>query len=812
MPFRPGCARLRYVAVFGVLTASFCAHRASVRAADVVVTPAVVRFDRPESNQQLLVSSKAADGRTIDATREARYRSVDPSIARVDDLGLVEPLRDGRTTIQVEHAGASFSIPVEIAGVDRPQPISFPRDVTPILSKTGCNTGGCHGKAEGQNGFKLSVFGFDPTGDFAAITQEARGRRVFLPAAERSLLLLKATAELPHGGGQRLTTSDLRYRRLRRWIAEGGQYVTTDAPQIVRIEVEPQEQVLLARENRQLRVWAIDEAGVRRCVTTEAEYESNAAVIAGVDGRGFVQAGAVPGEAAILARYLGQLAICRVTIPRPGVKVVRPPEVNFIDRLAWDKLQRLGIPPSELCDDATFIRRATLDVCGMLPTSDEARAFLADKSPDKRARWIDALLTRPEYVDYWTMRFSDLLRVDRQKIQPEGAVAVTRWLRRQFAENRPYDALVRELVTAKGPATAEGAAAYFKAVDTPELMARYVSQAFLGVRIECAQCHHHPSDRWGQDDYFAMAALFSGVVKKKLPGGGETIAVALAKEVKHPRTGEVIAPKPLGGELVSFLPHEDRRVHLARWMTADDNPYFAPLIANRLFANYFGRGLVEQIDDLRTTNPATNEPLLRALADHMRAVRYDLKEFTRTLLNSRLYQLSSATVPDNIDDRQNFSHALQKTVPAEVLLDAVGQATGVPEHFEGWPAGYRAVQIWDNKLPLYFFRIFGRPVRASVCECERSGEPSVAQALHLMNSPEIAAKIQAHDGVAAKLAASDNSSEQVIDELFLRVLTRYPRLDEKALLSSTFAADDRRRAIEDLLWALINSKEFIYSH
>jgi hypothetical protein len=794
-----------------VLVCFFAA--APLFAAVPVVTPSKVNFDRPESNQQLLVSVTRPDGRVVDRTRIAKYRSADESIAVVDELGLVEPLRDGRTAIVVEHDGARIEVPVEVAGVDRPTPISFPRDIVPILSKTGCNTGGCHGKAEGQNGFKLSVFGYDPHGDFAALTQEGRGRRVFTAAPDRSLVLLKATAAEPHGGGQRMTADDLRYRRLRRWIQEGAQYLTTDAPQVVRIEVEPREQILLAGENRQLRVWAVDEAGVRRCVTTEAEYESNAAIIAGVDDRGFVQAGDVPGEAAVLARYLGHLAICRVTIPRPGIKVTRPPEANFIDRLAWDKLERLGIPPSEPCDDATFLRRTTLDVCGTLPTAAEARAFLADNSPDKRAKLVDALLARPEYADYWTLRFSDLLRVDRQKIQPEGAVAITRWLRRQFVENRPYDALVRELLVAKGPTTAEGPAAYFRAVDTPELMARYTSQAFLGVRIECAQCHHHPSDRWGQDDYFSMAAMFSGVVKKKLPGGDETIAPGLAKDLKHPRTGELIVARPLGGEAVEFQPYEDRRVYLARWMTAEDNPYFARLIANRLFAHYFGRGIVEQVDDLRTTNPPSNDALLAALADHMREVRYDLKAFTRTLLASRLYQLSSATTPDNVDDTQNFSHASHKALPAEVLLDAVGQVTGVPEQFDGWPAGVRAVQIWDNKFPSYFFRIFGRPVRASVCECERSNEPSIAQALHLMNSPELGTKIQAHDGTAARLAASSLSSAEVLDELFLIALARYPRDDEKAAILPTLSeSKDRRRATEDVLWALLNSKEFLYNH
>ena len=598
-----------------------------------------------------------------------------------------------------------------------------------------------------------------------------------------------------------------------RWIAEGGRYVTDSSPDVVRIEVEPSEQILLADGTQQLRVWAIDAAGVRRCVTTEAEYESNAATIAGVDGRGFVQASDIPGEAAVLARYLGHVTVCRVTIPRPGVKVVRPREVNFIDRLAWDKLQRLGIEPSVPCDDATFLRRAFIDVIGTLPTADESRAFLADKSADKRAKLVDHLLSRPEYADYWTMRFSDLLRVDQTKITPAGAVAITRWLHRQFSENRPYDTMVREIVTAKGNVKSEGPAAYYKALDTAELQARAVSQTFLGVRIECAQCHHHPSDRWGQEDYFAMAGLFSGVTRKKLADGGEAVVPGQGKDQKHPRTSALIPARALGAEPVEFGAYDDRRVYLANWMTADSNPFFATMIANRLWAHYFGRGLVEQIDDLRLTNPATNEPLLAELAQHMRTQKYDLKAFTRTLLASQLYQLSSVTNPSNASDDQNFSHAAHKAMPAEVLLDAIAQTTGVAESFQGWPSGYRAIQVWDNKLPSYFFRIFGRPIRATVCECERSNEPSIAQALHLMNSPEIMEKIRAREGTVARLVRELPQNEKLIDEMYLRTLARVPSDSERTQMLVAFAdGRDRRLAAEDVFWALLNSKEFLYNH
>lgn len=787
-------------------------------AAALDVRPLQVLLDDPQSCQQLLVSAAADGGRTVDVTRSARYESADPAVALIDERGLVRPVQDGTTRLIVTHGDQRCEVPVTVAGVERPQPILFARDIVPILSKAGCNSGGCHGKAEGQNGFKLSVFGFDPPADHDALTKQGRGRRVFLPSPERSLLLLKATAQEPHGGGRRIEPGSLRYERLYRWIAEGARLAPAgsdvpERPELVRIEVDPAERSLLAGEGQQLGVWAVDAAGNRSCVTSEAEYESNATPIAGVDPRGYVQAASTAGEAAVLVRYLGHVAVSHITIPRPGIQFPRPPEANFIDRLAWDKLQRLGIEPSGLCDDAMFLRRAFLDVIGTLPTADEARAFLADSASDKRARLVDRLLERPEYADYWTMRFSDLLRVDQLKISPAGALAMTRWLHQQFAENRPYDSLVRELLTARGNLTAEGPAAFYKAMDKPEVLARGISQVFLGVRIECAQCHHHPSDRWGQDDYAAMAGLFTGITHKRMPGGGESLVPVRATDLPHPRTGVKVPAHPLGADPEAFATLDDRRGLLADWMLADANPYFATMIANRLWAHYFGRGLVEPIDDLRTTNPATNPALLAALAAHLRELKYDLKAFTRALLASRLYQLAAETTASNADDEQNFSHAANKPLPAEVLLDAISQATGVPEEFDGWPASYRAIQIWDNKLPLYFFRVFGRPTRASVCECERSNEPSIAQALHLMNSAEVSAKIRARQGRAARLAASDASPRQIADELFLTALGRPPRPTEQAVVLESFSPGaTRREAAEDLLWALLNTKEFLYNH
>ncbi len=800
----------------GLTLALACVATGKSLLAEIVVSPTSVMLDRPESSQQLLVSVAQADRMTIDVSRAATYEVAQPEIAVIEPTGLVHPLRDGQTEIIIRHDGKEVRVPLEVRHFGTPEPVSFHNEIVPLLTKARCNNGGCHGKAEGQNGFKLSIFGFDAAADFAAIVKEGRGRRVFVTAPDHSLLLRKGAAEIPHGGGRKIEPDSYQSARLERWIAEGAGFddLASQSNRIVAIEVEPLQQSLLAGGAQQLRVTAIDSAGNRRCVTAEAEYESNAASIADVNQRGLVEASDIPGEAAILVRYLGHVAVSRITLPRPDVEFQRPPEANFIDRLVWDKLQRLGIAPGEVADDATLLRRVYLDTIGTLPTSAEVREFLADNASDKRTRLIDRLLERDEYVDYWTMRWLDILRADQLQISPQGTVAMQQWLRRQFRENRPFDEFARELLTVQGSTTAEGPASFYKILNKPDEASRAISQLLLGVRIECAQCHHHPSERWSQADYVGLAGFFTGVKLKKLPNGNEAVVSLGGSDLLHPRTGETIAARPLGGEPADFSLASDRRIALAAWMTSESNPFFAKAIANRIWAHYFGRGLVEPIDDMRDTNPASNEPLMNALADHMREVKYDLKAFTRTLLQSRVYQLSAQSNASNEDDFQNFSHAAYKTLPAEVLLDAISQVTGVPEKFNGWPDGYRAIQVWDNRMPSYFFRIFGRPVRASVCECERSSEPSIAQSLHLLNSPEIMVKVQGRHGKARQLAGSDLTPDAIIDELYLSMLSRPPTGDERSLMLQAFDGDevDRRAAVEDVQWALLNSKEFMFNH
>ncbi len=780
-------------------------------------SPERALLDHPEAAQQVVIVDDDA-GRRVDRTREAVWDSADPNVAVVSADGLIEPRGDGATVVTARVGARSVAVPVEVQGTREPPPVSFARDVQAVLTKHGCNSGGCHGKAEGRGGFSLSLFGFDPAADHAAIVVGSRGRRLSRAAPEASLLLRKALGDEPHGGGRRIDPGSAAHALLVRWIGEGAAPPSPAEEAVVAIEVEPAGFVARPGETTQLRVVAVDAAGRRRCVTRLAEYHSSAASIARVGGGGVVTAGSIPGDAAILARFGGHVATVRVDVPREGGVVIRPPEAGEIDRLVHDRLLSLGIPPAGLCDDATFLRRASLDLTGTLPRADEARAFLADTAADKRARLVDRLLDSPEYADYQAMRWADLLRADRSKVGPQGVVALTRWLRRQIRDGVPYDAFVRRILTAEGPVGVEGPAAVFKSFENAEVAARSTSQVFLGVRIECAQCHHHPSERWSQGDYTALAGFFTGVRTKPLPGGGEVVVSRGGTDLPHPRSGVAVPAAALGAATAAFAsPAADRREAFAAWATAPGNPFLARAIANRLWGRYFGRGLVEPVDDLRATNPATNEPLLDHLESRVRDLRYDLRAFTRELLASRAYQVDTRPAPGAETDRRHRSHAGSRALPAEVLLDAICRVTGVPEKFAGWPEGVRAVQVWDNRLPSYFLRIFGRPVRATVCECERGTEPSVAQALHLVNSAEIQEKIGARQGTARRLAVSALEPGEIVEELFLEALSRFPTEGERRILLPLFEepgdpAATRREATEDVMWAILNSPEFLSNH
>lgn len=782
----------------------------------LVADPSTVSLDGRGANYQLLISEVASTGKAIDKTRTVTYRSVNPDICQVSPTGFISGVANGDAAIEVEAAGQKTIVKVTVSNIGQRPAFNFERDIVPILSRYGCNSSACHAKAEGQNGFKLSVFGFDPKADHVTLAQESRGRRTHPLLPEQSLLLLKSSGGMPHGGGVRIKSDTVEYGLLRDWIAGGMPFGQKDDPQVKSIEVAPRERQLSFDAQQQLRVIATYTDGRRADVTTLAKFQSNNEGLAAVDDRGLVVAGKKPGDVAIMASFMGSVDIFRALVPQPSVEnapawpVVR----NQIDDLVDAKLRKLAITPSGLCSDTDYLRRVYLDVIGTLPSAEEARAFIADASPDKRQKLVDRLLTRPEYADYWALKWSDLLRVDRQALGQRGAFLYYSWIRESFANNKHFDQFVRELLTSDGELVQAPAAHLFKAVSKPGDRASTISQVFLGVRIECAQCHHHPFDRWGQDDYVGMEAFFVQPNIKKSGRGEMLITANNAGPLKHPRTGEAIHAHALGEVQGEGSPEGDRRKALAGWMTSPSNAWFAKSFANRMWAHFMGRGLVMPIDDVRLTNPPSNPELLDALAKHFIDSGFDPHSLIRFITSSRTYQLASATNPTNVSDEQNYSRALLRSLDAEVLFDAVCQTTGVPEKFDGLPAGYRAIQLWDSHVPHYFLRIFGRPVRATVCDCERNAEPSVAQVLHVMNSPLIQDKLAHEGGRITKLAAQTTDDAKLVDELYLTFYARPPAVDELAAALEYLKkhSGQRRRAVEDLAWSLMNTTEFLFNH
>ncbi len=779
-----------------------------------VVDPPSVKLHGPRAAWSILVHARAADGRLLDATRTAAYRSADPKVARVTSTGVVLAVADGATTVTVDLGGKSASVPVRVEGSRARREFDFENDITPILGRHACNSSGCHGKAGGQNGFQLSVFGFDPVFDHNALVKEGRGRRLVHSAPELSLLLRKVTGQAAHGGGVRFRPGDADYETIRAWIAAGAPLGANVAPAVVSVRVEPRERVLDMKSQQQLRVIACYADGREVDVTGLARFQSNNDGLARVSEDGLVTAGEVPGTAAVLASFRNVMDTFHVLVPRPGKLDPYPatPEHNFIDKHVFARLRKLNVAPSELCDDATFLRRAYLDVIGTAPTADEARAFLADRRPDRRARLVEELLARPEFADYWALKWADLLRVDRSALGPKQARAYHRWIREQIARNVPWGSFARAVVTAEGPLGEVPAAGFYKATGGSGKSASALAQVFLGVRIACAECHHHPFDRWTQDDYHGMAAYFAGVGVRR-EGASDVMLAGGVPSAVNPRTRATIFAHALGEKAPEKLPPGDRREELANWLTRPGNPWFARNVANRTWAHFLGRGLVEPVDDVRSTNPPTNPELLDALAAHLVASKYDVKALIRAITASRTYQLSSRPNATNEKDGQNYSRALLRRLPAEVLLDAVSQATGAPERFPGEPPGTRAIQLWDNKVPHYFLNAFGRPERSGSCECERNPEPAVAQVLHLMNSPEIQAKLSHASGTVARLARRFPNDERLLEELYLTFYARFPDAREKKVALAHLArAKDRRAAVEDLAWSLLASLEFAFNH
>ncbi len=703
------------------------------------------------------------------------------------------------------------------------QPVSFALDVQPILVSQGCSAGACHGKSRGQNGFQLSLLCFDPDFDYAALTQNARGRRVFPSAPEKSLLLQKGAGVLPHGGGVRLTPGEHDYETIRRWIASGAPRQITGEPQLVGVTLSQTESVLKPNEERQLSVTARYSDGSTREVTGQSAFSSNESAIVAVDRAGKMTAGPLAGEATLMVRYMSIIATCNVAIPLTGEVSAelydKLPRRNFIDEHVWNKLKSQGITPSQSCDDATYLRRAHIDLIGRLPSADEIRAFLADSDPSKRDKLIDALLARPEYADHWANKWADLLRPNPYHVGIKAVFNYDAWIRESFRRNKPYDQFVRELVTAQGSSWRNGAVVLFRDRREPEEIAPLISQLFLGVRLECAKCHHHPFEKWGQDDFYSFAAFFARVGRKgvgisaPISGGEEMVFAGGSGQVLHPITKAVMQPRPLFGELRPVDQQVDPREALAEWIISEKNDYFAQTMVNRVWADLMGRGIVEPVDDLRATNPPSNAPLLAALANQFRQDKYDLKKLLRHIATSQVYALSSRPGDRNVADTRNYSRRYRTRMRAEVLADAVCDITGVPEQFAAMPEGSRASQLWTHRIESLFLDTFGRPDPNQDPPCERMTEGAVTQVLHLMNAPDIYRKVTADDGRAAQLAASDKPVGAIVEELYLLCYGRLPDGSELETGTQVFGSEgvSRRQATEDLLWALLNTPEFVFN-
>lgn len=777
----------------------------------LTIEPAVIVLRGDNRVQQVLVTVRNSAGRSVDVTHACELSISQAAVASVA-RGQVAGMSDGTADLLVSIGELTARAPITVSGFAVYPPVHFERDVVPLFSKLGCNSAACHGKASGQNGFRLSVFGFDPEFDYGALVKEGRGRRIFASSPDQSLLLSKPSGLVPHGGGKRIDPNSADYRLLSEWLNQGSPLGREDVPRAVEIRVSPSERVLGNEVQQQILATAVFSDGSTRDVTSLAAFTSNAGHVAEVDRNGLVRTGKVPGEAAITVHYMGHVAAVRLQIPRQDGPAPYPllPVFNQLDELVWAKLKTMQIVPAELADDATFLRRVYLDAIGTLPTPAEARAFLSDGAADKRAKLIDQLLEREEYADYAALQWSNILLVNRDKLGDIGAYEFHRWLREQIARNRPYDQWVRELVMASGSSAKHPAVNFYRASKTPEEATRAVSQAFLGIRLECAQCHHHPFEKWSQDDFYGLAGFFQGIERKPGRGEEELVSHAGYREMRIPLSNKLVAVQPPGSPLPADRLAGDPRAALAAWMTGPQNPWFSRLVANRLWKQYLGRGLVEPEDDLRSTNPATNGPLLDFLSRQVVEHRFDLRAVTQLILNSRVYQLSSATNGTNRDDDQNFSHYRVKRLPAEVLLDAVSAATESPEPYAGRPLGTRSIELWDNRLPSYFLDIFGRSERLSPCACGQSSEPTMAQALHLINAPEIERKVSDPKGRVARLVAAGRPAAELVEELCLAALGRPPTPKEQAVAEKLFQAESPRDAAQDFLWALLNSYDFLF--
>jgi hypothetical protein len=743
----------------------------------------------------------------------------------------------GLSTWTLAACAACAVLTATVSRADQP---TFAFDVMAVLSKAGCNMGACHGNLNGKGGFRLSLRGEDPAFDFAALTRDLASRRINRMAPEQSLMLLKPSGRLAHVGGVRFREDDGEYAILHDWIAGGANGPNPGEAALASLEVEPQRHMVPAPEDAvQLRVTAVMSNGRRRDVTSMAVYEPSN-LVATIDRHGLVRRNEVQfGETTILVRFLHlQTPVRLAFLPeRPGFQWTDPQPFNRIDELNFGKLKSLRVLPSVLGDDATFVRRVYLDVLGLLPTADEARAFVADANPHKREALIDRLLARPEFAELWALKWSDVLRNEEKVLDPNGVDLFHAWIKESIYLNKPLDQFARELVSARGSTYQHPPANYYRANRDPYTRAETTARLFLGVRLQCARCHNHPFDRWTQDDYYSWAAIFSRVDyeiienerRDKLDlnefNGEQVVIVKNDGDVKNPRTGDVAPPKLLGGPALELGKDEDRLPPLAEWLTSPENRLFAKSQVNFIWYHLLGRGLVEPIDDFRTTNPPSNPELLEWLTDEFIAGGFDLKRLVRTIVASRTYQLASTPNETNAADEANFARANIVRLPAEKLLDAQSQVLDSFPEFAGYPPGTRAGQLAGVKRSSgrgrgrtasggdRFLAMFGKPERLLACECERSNETTLNQVFLFLSSEELDGRITQAGNRLERLVRSERSDEEVIDELFWTALTRPPSERElRAALEQLSRAGDRPAAVQDLAWALLNAKEFVFRH
>ncbi len=783
----------------------------------------------PDANLQLVVTGEDVS----DMTRSVSYEVDPPSIVNVSNEGHVTPLANGSVKITAKTSeGVSAQIELTVEQFENPQPINFPNEIVPLFTKHGCNGGGCHGKSEGQNGFKLSLLGFEPTEDFEYLVKEGRGRRLFPAAPQHSLLLRKGSGDLPHGGGARFEHDSWDYKAIVRWMEQGMPYGSADDPKLQSISVYPSSRIVAPGAEQQLAVSAFYSDGSVRDVTGIVSYESNQKEMGEVDQSGLVtMLKDQTGDMAVMIRFQEQVSVFRATIPLGVPTENFPVAKNFIDDKVFNKLKTLGLPASDICDDTTFLRRTAIDIAGRLPSLQEVEDFLSNDHPEKRSQWIDSLLSTTDYAEYFSNKWAAILRNKRKGgTFTRGTQAFHEWLMGSLHENKPYNQLITELVTARGEIAHNPASAWFRNVTDQKERLQDTAQVLLGVRLQCAECHHHPYEKWSQQDYYGFSAFFSRVGKKKTDVPGEEAVfhnVGLAT-AKNPKSGQDVKPKPLGGEELNIEPEDDPRLDLASWMTSESNPFFAKMLVNRYWKHFFNRAIVEPEDDMRVTNPPTNPDLLDSLAGHFVKSGYDLKALIRTICNSTTYQLSAIPNDHNAGDRQNYSRYFPKRLTAEVLLDSIDGITGSSTAFAGQLAGTRAVALPDDSYnsSSYFLTVFGRPEMDSACECERAQGASLAQTLHLLNSKNIQDKLAGAGGSADKLSSQgERTNEEKIIELYKRAFSRVPKDDEmktaidyinkktqQAKENGGKINEANKMAYEDLVWALLNTKEFLFNH